>query len=118
MALAAALATASALPSSVQAHALPSAEEPPAGSTVKPAPAQVVIRFDSPIEALFARLEVTDDQGRIVNTGDPRRSQDKRELAVALKPLKPGDYHVKWSVVAEDGHRTEGSYLFTVADGT
>ncbi len=118
LALAAAAAAASALSSPAWGHAFPSAEEPGAGSTIKPAPTRVVIRFDSPIEALFAKLLVTDDKGNDVTASAPQRSKDKRELAVALKPLKPGDYHVSWSIVAEDGHRTEGSYLFTVEDGS
>ena len=48
----------------------------------------------------------------------PERSDDQLAIKVPLKPLVPGDYHVKWSVVAEDGHRTEGSYMFTVAGGS
>jgi len=99
-------------------HAFPSGEEPRVGSTVKTPPTSVVIKFDNPIEQLFAQLAVTDDAGHDVTAGAPTRSEDKRELSVLLKPLAPGDYHVKWSVVAEDGHRTEGGYLFTVAAGS
>ena len=99
-------------------HAFPSGEEPKVGSTVSTAPTKVVIKFDSPIEQLFAKLAVTDDAGQDVTAGSPTRSDDKRALSVALKPLRPGDYHVKWSVGAEDGHRTQGGYLFTVAGGS
>jgi len=113
--LGAAIAAAGARPMRAWAHAFPSGEEPKVGSTVAAAPTQVMITFDNPIEALFAKLQVTDDTGNDVTAGAPVRSDNKLELSVALKPLKPGDYHVKWSVVAEDGHRTEGSYLFTLA---
>ena len=35
-------------------------------------------------------------------------------LEADLKPLDPGKYHVFWSVVSRDGHRTEGDYTFRV----
>ena len=106
------------IPSRAWAHAFPSGEEPKVGSTVTTPPAQVVIKFDNPIEQLFAKLQVTDDSGHDVTSGNPVRSDDKLSIAVPLKPLPPGDYHVKWSVVAADGHRTEGSYMFTIEGGS
>ena len=106
------------LPIVAWGHAFPSGEEPKVGSTVSTAPTKVVITFDTPIEQLFSKLAVTDDAGHDMTAGAPTRSRDKRELSVALKPLTSGDFHVKWSVVAEDGHRTEGGYLFTVAGGS
>jgi hypothetical protein len=39
---------------------------------------------------------------------------DRTMLEVSLPPLAPGRYQVFWSVVARDGHRTEGSYPFRV----
>jgi methionine-rich copper-binding protein CopC len=95
---------------------MPASEDPKVGSTIDTAPPRVVITFDSPIEQMFAKLAVTDDHGIDVTSDAPHRSADRRALAVALKPLAPGEYHVKWSVVAEDGHRTEGDYQFTVSD--
>jgi copper resistance protein C len=115
---AAILAIAATFPIVAWGHAFPSGEEPKVGSTVNTAPTKVVIQFDNPIEQLFSTLAVTDDSGHDMTAGSPTRSDDKRELSVALKPLTPGDYHVKWSVVAEDGHRTEGGYLFTVTGGS
>jgi methionine-rich copper-binding protein CopC len=96
------------------AHAFPQAEEPKVGSTVTSPPDRVSIEFDARIESLFSKLDVFDNTGRNEDNGPPAVEGDGRELAVKLKPLKPGDYTVEWSVVAEDGHRTEGSYIFTV----
>ena len=101
-------------PSSVFAHAFPSASQPAVGATVNSPPAQVVITFDSPIEPLFASLQVLDSQGANQVDGEAQVGGDRRMLSAKLKPLKPGDFTVKWTVVAEDGHRTEGSYAFTV----
>jgi methionine-rich copper-binding protein CopC len=99
------------------AHAFPSAEQPLVGSTASVPPSAVTITYDAPIESLFAKLEVIDSSGQEQTKGPPTVGPDHRTLSVKLKPLKPGNYTVNWSVVAEDGHRTEGSYDFTVAGG-
>ncbi|HKA52136.1 MAG TPA: copper resistance CopC family protein [Candidatus Binatia bacterium] len=112
------VATAVALPRAVLAHAMPEAEEPKVGSTVTSPPRQVSVRFDAPIEALFSKLDVVDSSGRNETEGTPQVNADTRTLTVPLKPLTPGEYTVKWSVVAKDGHRTEGSYTFSVAGGS
>jgi methionine-rich copper-binding protein CopC len=41
-------------------------------------------------------------------------SADGTLLEVGLPPLPPGRYRVFWSVVARDGHRTEGDFPFRV----
>jgi methionine-rich copper-binding protein CopC len=38
-------------------------------------------------------------------------------LQVGLPPLGPGVYKVRWSVLAVDGHRTQGDYTFTLKAG-
>lgn len=106
-----------AVPSAASAHAFPQVEQPAAGSTLASSPAQVSIEFDAPIESLFSKLDVIDSTGHNQDQGKPHVEGNRRMLTVKLKPLKPGDYTVRWSVVAEDGHRTEGSYTFTVKPG-
>jgi copper resistance protein C len=112
------LATVVVLPRAVLAHAMPEAEDPKVGSTVTSPPQRVAIRFDAPIEVLFSRLDVLDSTGQNEAEDTPQVNAETRTLAVPLKPLTPGEYTVKWSVVAKDGHRTEGSYTFTVAGGS
>jgi methionine-rich copper-binding protein CopC len=102
-------------PSIAWAHAFPEAEQPLVGSTVTAPPDRVTIKYDAPIQSLFATLKVLDRTGKSVAAGAPKVGPDHRTLSVKLKTLKPGNYTVKWSVVAEDGHRTEGSYGFTLA---
>jgi methionine-rich copper-binding protein CopC len=106
------------LPQAALAHAMPEAEDPKVGSTVTSPPQQVSIQFDVPIESTFSRLDVMDSHGQSENDGMPQVNADTRTLTVRLKPLTPGEYTVKWSVVAKDGHRTEGSYTFTVEGGS
>jgi methionine-rich copper-binding protein CopC len=104
-----------ATPIALYAHAFPAAESPRVGATVAKSPSHVVITFDSPIEKLFCNLTVTDSDGRDIARGQPTVSEQTRQLSISLPPLKPGRYTVHWSVVAEDSHRTEGTYCFNVS---
>ena len=96
-------------------HAFPHHSEPKVGATVAGAPARVRIWFDGALEAAFSSIHVQDANGRRVDTGDGHvDSADATLLETSLMPLDPGTYHVLWSVVARDGHRTEGDFAFTI----
>lgn len=97
------------------AHAHPTRQMPAAGATVTTSQKDVVIDFDDGLEPAFSSLTVTDAHGNAAASGkavvDPSNS---RRMSVALNPLTPGVYQVSWVAVAEDGHRTQGHYTFTV----
>jgi methionine-rich copper-binding protein CopC len=77
------------------------------------APSQVRIWFDGTLEPLFSGIQVQDASGYRVDIGDGRVDPaDATLLEVHLAPLHPGRYRVIWSVVARDGHRTEGDFTF------
>lgn len=99
----------------VYAHAFPTRETPGAGAVLDTPPRHVTIKFDAPIQKLFAKLSVVNKKADNFTSGPPNLSTDSRKLSVKLKSLPPGQYRVHWSVVATDGHRTHGSYVFTVA---
>jgi methionine-rich copper-binding protein CopC len=102
-------------PSSAWAHAFPDHSEPRVGHTVEASPPAVRIWFDGRIEPVFSSLRVEDDGKRRVDKGDGRVNPDDGTLLeVGLPPLPPGKYRVFWSVVARDGHRTEGDFAFRV----
>ena len=103
--------------SAASAHSFPESESPSAGETINAPPSQVTIKYDAPIEKLFASLEVLDNAGQNKAAGPADVSPDGWKLSVNLDKLKPGDYTVKWHVVCIDSHRTEGSYSFSVAGG-
>lgn len=96
-------------------HSFPEEQSPAAGQVLTTPPAEVSIRYDAPIEKLFAKLEVLGPDGKNEAAGAPQLSADARTLSVKLVPLKPGEYQVKWGVLGIDTHRTQGSYTFTVA---
>jgi methionine-rich copper-binding protein CopC len=97
------------------AHAFPDHSEPRVGSTLEQAPGQVRVWFDGAIEPVFSTMRVESEDKQRVDRADARvNPQDTRVLEVTLAPLAPGKYHVYWSVIARDGHRTEGDFPFRV----
>jgi len=102
-------------PSWAAAHAFPDHSEPRVGHTLEAAPPAVRIWFDGKIEPVFSTVRVEDADKRRVDKGDARVDpSDGTLLEVGLPPLAPGRYRVFWSVVARDGHRTEGDFPFRV----
>ncbi len=103
---------------SAQGHAFPDHSEPRVGWTVPVPPAQVKIWFDGAIEPIFSSITVMNAEKQRVDKGDGRvNPSDNTILEVSLPSLPPGKYRVYWSVVARDGHRTEGDFPFTIGGG-
>ena len=97
------------------AHVFPDHSEPRVGHVLDAAPPAVRIWFDGAIEPVFSTLRVEDAGRRRVDRDDARVDPtDRTLLEVSLPSLPPGRYQVFWSVVARDGHRTQGSFLFRV----
>lgn len=101
----------------VSAHSFPEEEHPTAGQTLAAPPSEIRIKFDAPIEKLFAKLQVLDAAGKDHVVGAPEISPDGIELNAKVDPLKSGEYTVRWAVVCVDTHHTEGSYSFTITGG-
>jgi len=102
---------------SVSAHSFPKQTHPAAGSTVNSPPSEVAIEFDSPVRALSVKLQVLDSTGVDETAGATVVSKDRHCVSAPLKLLKPGEFTVKWKVMAQDGHGSEGSFSFMVAGG-
>jgi len=101
--------------SSAWGHAFPDHSEPRVGATLSAAPGDVRIWFDSEIEPVFSTIRVENDAKQRVDAGQGGvDSQDRRLLQEKVPALPPGKYRVFWSVIARDGHRTEGDFPFRV----
>ena len=108
--------TALGLSGPASAHAFLKSATPAVGATLPAAPAQVTIEYTESIEPKFSAIQVEDAVGGHMEAGAAQSVQgDARRLMVALKPLRPGAYKVTWHVTAQDTHKTEGSYSFTVS---
>jgi methionine-rich copper-binding protein CopC len=96
------------------AHAHPKQQTPAPDATVS-APHEVAIDYTEGLEPAFSTLVVIDAQGKQVSTGKSTvDANDKKHMSVALGDLKPGTYQVEWTALADDGHRTQGRYMFNV----
>lgn len=97
------------------AHAYPTHQSPSAGATVPTSQKEVAIDFDDGLEPAFSSITVTDGQGKSVASGKAVvDTANRKHMSVGLDPLTPGVYTVAWVAVADDGHRTQGHYTFTV----
>ena len=98
-------------------HAFLERAEPRVGGTVKTAPTQVRLWFTETLEPAFSTLEVLNQSGERVDLGPARvDAATPVLLQVALKPLGPGAYRVKWRVLSVDTHVTAGDFTFRIAD--
>jgi copper resistance protein C len=96
-------------------HAFPVRAVPGAGATVHEPPPRVEIAFDHMLEPMFSNVRVEDAGGKqIAQAAATADRPDASVLEVKLPALSPGVYHVWWTAVARDGHRTVGDYTFTL----
>jgi methionine-rich copper-binding protein CopC len=99
-------------PSLAQAHAILEESTPPAGSSVKPGPLDLRLRYNSRIDRgrsrlLLIRPDRTKDTIAITPDGPP-------DIMSAHLQLPPGAYVIRWQVLAVDGHITRGDVPITV----
>jgi methionine-rich copper-binding protein CopC len=112
--IAASIALLFALSGSAFAHAHLDHASPKVGSTVSPAPHEIVLWFTEKLEAAFSTIEVRNEQGAAVQAGKANVTGDRTQLRVSLKALSPGTYKVIWQVLSVDTHRTQGDFSFRV----
>ncbi|HEX9969486.1 MAG TPA: copper resistance protein CopC [Acidimicrobiales bacterium] len=89
--------------------------QPAADATVGEAPAEVVMRFNEPVELAFGAIRVYDSDGHRVDRGAPRHTGGRQGVQVELADDIPdGTYTVSWRVVSSDGHPIEEAFVFHV----
>ena len=106
-----------AAPSVVFAHALLERAEPPSGSVLEQAPAELRLYFSEPLDPSFSRVQVLNAQRDVVyemNAG--QNMPDDRTVVLRLSNGLPnGVYTVGWRTLSlVDGHTATGSYPLVV----
>ncbi len=102
------------LPGPAEAHAILLASQPEAGGTAAAGPVAMLFRFNSRIDRARSRLTLTaPDSGQSVL---PVADDTPPDILRTQAALKPGDYVVRWQVLAVDGHITRGDVPFTVKE--
>lgn len=96
-----------------QAHAIIVESAPTAGAEITGPEADLMIRFNSRIDAERSRLLLARPDGSEIPLEIlPTEGADR--LAAKLRELTPGAYTVIWQVLSADGHLTRGTLPFSV----
>jgi len=97
------------------AHARLQGSTPANGASVGPAPTELRLQYNEPIEAAMSTVKLAGPGDATVATdkvvADPG---DDKTLVQPLPKLAAGDYRVQWTTMGHDGHHTKGEIRFTV----
>ena len=98
------------------AHAELKSATPPVNGTVTAAPSEIDLEFTEGVNLAFTGIELKGPGKKTVATGKAAlRAGDDTTLVVPLTgTLAAGTYTVTWHALSTDGHKTHGSYRFTV----
>ncbi len=100
------------LPALAAAHAVLEESTPSSGALVKAGALDLRFRFNSRIDQARSRLTlIRADHGRDTIVILPDTPPD---ILAAHLEVRPGDYVVRWQVLAVDGHITRGDVPFSV----
>lgn len=96
------------------AHAKLDSTTPAADSTVS-SPKTIQAHFSEAIESKLSSLKLATSDGAAVPVMSMNDAKDPATLSIMPNTaLKPGAYKVTWSAVSDDGHKTQGTFSFTV----
>jgi methionine-rich copper-binding protein CopC len=97
-----------------QAHAKLVSSDPAPNATVA-APKTIHLQFNEEIAKKLSSFKLTDTDGNAVATTATDNKDEKTLEATPNAALTPGVYSVAWTAVTtDDGHKTSGSFSFTV----
>ncbi len=95
-----------------QAHAILMDSQPASQAAIPPGPATINLKFNSRVDHARSRIALRANGIETMLPIDPASAAD---ALAATSTLTPGDYVVRWQVLAVDGHITRGEVPFTVA---
>lgn len=105
-----------ALASQALAHAHLKSAVPIADGTIKQAPSELDLTFTEGLNLKFSGVTVSGPNKAVVKTGKAMLMNGDTTLMIPVTDkLTAGKYTVEWHVLSTDGHKTDGTYSFTVA---
>jgi copper resistance protein C len=97
------------------AHAHLVSATPPVGGAVETSPPELDLKFSEALNLKFSGVTVTGPDKAEVELTDPMlMDNDTTFMATIPNKLAPGAYTVEWHALSADGHKTHGTYTFTV----
>ena len=99
----------------VRFHLALSKSEPAANDTLA-SPNAIKLWFTEIVKAAETGVQITGPDKKLVPTAAITIAAAAKSPAVAgiKQTLKPGVYSVAWKTMADDGHPTRGTFVFTV----
>ncbi|WP_246176589.1 copper homeostasis periplasmic binding protein CopC [Pandoraea soli] len=102
------------LSSNVWAHAHLKAASPADKASVS-SPSELDLTFSEALTLKFSGATLTGPDQKEVNLGDAMLMDGGKMLMIGVPgKLAPGAYKVNWRALSVDGHKTSGTYTFTV----
>lgn len=88
----------------------------PAADRTAASPAELDLTFSEGLNLKFSGVKVSGADKTAVSVGDAalKTGDDKTLIVPVSGTLTPGVYTVDWHVLSSDGHKTTGTYTFTV----
>ncbi|KQV70282.1 copper homeostasis periplasmic binding protein CopC [Rhizobium sp. Root1220] len=87
----------------------------PAENAVTTSPAELDLRFSEELNVKFSGVKIIGPDKSEIKAGDARLMDEGKTLSIPISgTLNAGAYTVEWYVLSTDGHKTDGSYRFTV----
>ena len=87
----------------------------PADKATVAAPGELDLNFSEDLNLKFTGIKVTGPAKAVVKTGNGMLMNKNKTLMVPVSgKLAAGTYKVEWHALSADGHKTKGSYSFTV----
>jgi methionine-rich copper-binding protein CopC len=115
MLAAGALVLASTTSSAAYAHAKLESSVPKANAIVAPAPTEVRLQFNEPLEMAFSKIKLVDGKGAAIQPLKVDLDKANAKVMVASLPaLASGAYRVQWTTLTRDGHKVKGEFSFQV----
>lgn len=101
---------------SALAHAHLKSATPAVNSTVSVSPTELELAFSEGVNLKFSGVKLTGPDKKAFGTGEPKLGAGGDTVLVVpiTAPLAAGSYRVEWRALANDGHKTTGSYSFSV----
>jgi copper resistance protein C len=95
------------------AHGILIESIPSHGAILETSPTVISLRFNAALEPSISQVLLVDLKNHMQTLVITKESTVERIVAT-VPLLSPGVYHVKYQVLAIDGHVTEGSIRFTI----
>lgn len=96
-----------------QAHTELAEVIPADGAVINQSLPRVELNFTGEVRLL--RLTLNDEEQHAVDIGFTPTASAQRQFAVSMPTLPEGQYQMQWTIMGEDGHRMDGSSVFTLA---